>query len=88
MKNSLLAGVLAVAALSSASVFAQAADTSLSRAQVKAELVAANKNGQLDVVRSESYPQLLPYQSAQRVGVQSDSNSAMTQANASRVRTQ
>lgn len=88
MKNSLLAGVFAVAALSSASVFAQAADTSLSRAQVKAELVAANKNGQLDVVRSESYPQLLPYQSAQRVGALSDSNSAMTQANASRARTQ
>ncbi len=88
MKNSLLAGVFAVAALSSASVFAQAADTSLSRAQVKAELVAANKNSQLDVVRSESYPQLLPYQSVQRVGVPLDSNSAMTQANASRVRTQ
>jgi hypothetical protein len=72
MKRALIGSLLFAAAMSSASVFAQttgAADAAgnapITRAQVKAQLAAAKKSGQLDPVHSESYPQLLPYQSGQ-----------------------
>ena len=91
MKTTLLASLLTIAMISSTSVFAQGSDAAnapVTRAQVKAELVAAEKNGQLDVVRTESYPQLLPYQAAQDGNAQATSGIALTQANPLRVRAQ
>lgn len=40
----------------------QAAYTGVTRAEVKAELARARRNGDLQPVNSESYPQLRPYQ--------------------------
>jgi hypothetical protein len=40
----------------------QTQPAALTRAQVKAELAAARRSGELDPVNSASYPQLLPYQ--------------------------
>ncbi len=89
MKNILFAGLLfAAIATSSSAVFAQSTDAPISRADVKAQLAAADKNGQLDVVRTESYPQLLPYQAAQAATPTNAGGLALTQANAGRVRAQ
>ena len=88
MKKIMVAGLLVMGAMSSAAVFAQSVDSPITRADVKAQLVAAQKDGQLDVVRTESYPQLLPYQAAQRVNAMSASEATLAQANASRMRVQ
>jgi Domain of unknown function (DUF4148) len=73
MKRALIGSLLFAAAMSSASVFAQttgaanaAENAPITRAQVKAELAAAKKSGQLDLIHSETYPQLLPYQAARK----------------------
>lgn len=89
MKRTLIASLLAVAALSSASVFAQSVGTNngpVTRAQVKAELVAAKESGQLNLIHTESYPQLLPYQTARNVDAARVSGPTLTQANGPYVR--
>jgi len=65
MKRALVGSLLVVALASSASAFAQSPNVApRTRAEVKAELIAARNSGELDAIHSESYPQLLPYQTA------------------------
>jgi hypothetical protein len=70
MKRTLIQALLISAALVAtapafAAEYAQAqatADGAKTRAEVKAELAAARRNGDLDAVNINTYPQLLPYQ--------------------------
>jgi hypothetical protein len=69
MKRALINGLLISALLAAAPVFAdnlaQPASpnvTGKTRAEVKAELATARRNGDLEAVNDRTYPQLLPYQ--------------------------
>jgi hypothetical protein len=91
MKRALMGSVFVAVLVSSAPVLAQSADTvPRTRAEVKAELIAAQRSGELDAIRTESYPQLLPYQSARvgRVMSGTDTDTAVKQADNTRVSTQ
>ncbi|QIE29001.1 hypothetical protein SBC1_71030 (plasmid) [Caballeronia sp. SBC1] len=99
MKRALIGSLFAAVLVSSAPVFAQSTDVAQqsvyaprTRAEVKAELIAAQKSGEFDAIHTESYPQLLPYQTArfERVtsGTDADTDTAVTQANGVRVSTQ
>ena len=73
MKRALINSLLVAAAVVvSAPVFAQAvtSDTSHSRtrAEVKAELIAAQRSGEYQAIRvdADSYPQLIPYRTHSR----------------------
>jgi parvulin-like peptidyl-prolyl isomerase len=95
MKRALIGSLFVAVLVSSAPAFAQSSDVAQpnaygprTRAEVKAELIAAQKSGELDIIRSETYPQLLPYQTA-RVGHNASStDTAVMQANDTRVSTQ
>jgi hypothetical protein len=62
----LLSAVIVAAPVLSTSALAEPAQqtqpAAKSRAEVKAELAAARRNGDTQAVNSLSYPQLLPYQ--------------------------
>ena len=97
MKRALIGSLFVAVLVSSAPVFAQATDAAQqnayaprTRAEVKAELIAAQKSGELDTIRTESYPQLLPYQTArfERVAVGTAADATLTQANGTGVKTQ
>jgi Domain of unknown function (DUF4148) len=94
MKRALVGSLFVAALVSSAPVFAQSTDTvqnayaPRTRAEVKAELIAAQKSGELDAIHTESYPQLLPYQTARFERVTTGTDTTVTQANGMRVRTQ
>ena len=95
MKRALVGSLFVAALVSSAPVFAQSTDTAQqngyaprTRAEVKAELIAAQKSGELDAIHTESYPQLLPYQTARFERVTSGTDTTVTQANSLRVSTQ
>jgi len=95
MKRALIGSLFVAALFSSAPVFAQSTDTvqqhayaPRTRAEVKAELIAAQKSGELDAIHTESYPQLLPYQTTRAERVTSGTDTAVTQANGARVSTQ
>lgn len=73
MKRTLIIGLLASALVATATppVFAgevvqsqavAAANIGKTRAEVKAELATARRNGDLEPVNDNTYPQLLPYQ--------------------------
>jgi hypothetical protein len=65
MKRVLIGSLLFAVLASSAPAFAQSSNAApRTRAEVKAELVAARNSGELDAIHSESYPQLLPYQTS------------------------
>ena len=69
MKRALIGSLLFAVLASSVPAFAQSSDTRVNatprtRAEVKAELLAARKSGELDAIHSESYPQLAPYQTS------------------------
>ena len=62
MKRALIGSLFVAVLVSSAPVFAQSTDTvqqnayaPRTRAEVKAELIAAQKSGELDAIRTESY---------------------------------
>ena len=70
MKRALISSLVLAAAVMSGPVFAQAASDAsransgpLTRAEVKAELIAAQRSGEYEAIRVDaaSYPQLLPY---------------------------
>lgn len=89
MKRALIGSLLIVALASSASAFAQSSNVApRTRADVKAELIAARNSGALDTVRSESYPQLLPYQTAKALDASRSVGTSVTQANNARISTQ
>jgi hypothetical protein len=95
MKRALIGSLFVAVLLSSAPVFAQSSErvqqnsyAPRTRAEVKAELIAAQKSGELDTIRTESYPQLLPYQTARFERVTSDTDTTVTQANGTGVNTQ
>lgn len=95
MKRALIGSLFVAVLVSSAPVFAQSADAVQqsayalrTRAEVKAELIAAQKSGQLDTIHTESYPQLLPYQTARFERVTLGTDTTVTQANGTRVSTQ
>ena len=97
MKRALIGSLFVAVLVSSAPVFAQNTDAAQqnayaprTRAEVKAELIAAQKSGELDTIRTESYPQLLPYQTArfERVAVGTAADATLTQANGTGVKTQ
>jgi hypothetical protein len=95
MKRALIGSLFVAVLVSSAPVFAQSTDTAQqtayaprTRAEVKAELIAAQKSGQLDMIHTESYAQLLPYQTARVGRVTSATDKTMTQANGMPVSTQ
>jgi hypothetical protein len=95
MKRAVIGSLFVAVLVSSAPVFAQSADTvqqtayaPRTRAAVKAELIAAQKSGELDTIHTESYPQLLPYQTARVERATSGTDTTVTQANGSRVSTQ
>ena len=95
MKRALIGSLFVAVLVSSAPVFAQSTDTAQqsayaprTRAEVKAELIAAQKSGELDAIHSESYPQLRPYQSASYQHVTSGTGTTVTEANGARVSTQ
>jgi protein involved in sex pheromone biosynthesis len=87
MKRALISSLLIVVLASSASAFAQSSNVApRTRAEVKAELTAARNSGELDAIRSDSYPQLLPYQTAKARGA--SRTSSVVQANSARISTQ
>jgi hypothetical protein len=99
MKRALIGSLFVAVLVSSAPVFAQSTDAgqqnayaARTRAEVKAELIAAQKSGELDAIHTESYPQLLPYQTArfERVtsGPDAHTDTTVTQASSTRVSTQ
>ena len=88
MKRALIGSLFVAVLVSSAPLFAQSTDAiqrntyaPRTRAEVKAELIAAQKSGELDAIHTESYPQLLPYQTARYERVTSDTDTTLTQAN-------
>lgn len=97
MKRAFIGSLFVAVLISSAPVFAQSSGSvqqnsyaPRTRAEVKAELIAAQKSGELDAFRTESYPQLLPYQTArfERVSVGTDAQTSVMQANGADVKTQ
>jgi Domain of unknown function (DUF4148) len=88
MKHALIGSLFVAVLVSSAPVFAQSAYAPRTRAEVKAELIAAQKSGELETIHSESYPQLRPYQSASYQHVTSGTGTTVTEANGARVSTQ
>ncbi|MFT4505669.1 DUF4148 domain-containing protein [Caballeronia sp. 15711] len=95
MKRALIGSLFVAVLVSSAPVFAQSTDAaqqsayaSRTRAEVKAELIAAQKSGELEALHTESYPQLLPYQSARFQRVTSGTDTTVTEGNGTRVSTQ
>ena len=95
MKRAIIGSLFAAVLVSSAPVFAQSIDTvqqnayaPRTRAEVKAELIAAQKSGEFDAIHMESYPQLLPYQTARFERVTSGTDTTVTQGNGTRVSTQ
>jgi Domain of unknown function (DUF4148) len=95
MKRAFIGSLFVAVLVSSAPVFAQSTDTAQqnayaprTRAEVKAELIAAQKSGELDTVHTESYPQLLPYQTTRVERVTSGTDTTVMQANGMRVSTQ
>jgi hypothetical protein len=89
MKRALIGGLLVAVLASSVSAFAQSSnDVPRTRADVKAELIAARNSGELDLIRSESYPQLLPYQNSRAARATSNDGTAVTQVNSARSSTQ
>lgn len=95
MKRALIGSLFVAVLVSSAPVFAQSTDAaqqsayaSRTRAEVKAELIAAQKSGELEALHAESYPQLLPYQSARFQRVTSGTDTTVTEGNGTRVSTQ
>jgi hypothetical protein len=89
MKRALIGGLLFAVLASSASAFAQSSNAApRTRAEVKAELIAARNSGELEAIHSESYPQLLPYQTTHAARVTSSDGTAVTQANSARISTQ
>ena len=95
MKRALIGSLFVAVLVSSAPVFAQSTDAaqqsayaSRTRAEVKAELIAAQKSGELEAIHTESYPQLLPYQTARFQRVTSGTDTTVTEANGTRVSTQ
>jgi hypothetical protein len=72
MKRVLIGSLLVAVLASTAPAFAQSSNAApRTRAEVKAELIAARNSGELDTIHSESYPQLLPYQSSRAARVKS-----------------
>jgi Domain of unknown function (DUF4148) len=71
VKRALISSLFVAAAIASSPVFAQAVASDASqvnagprtRAEVKAELIAAQRSGEYQAIRvdANSYPQLLPY---------------------------
>jgi hypothetical protein len=95
MKRVLIGSLFVAVLVSSAPVFAQSTDTAQqsayaprTRAEVKAELIAAQKSGELDAIHTESYPQLLPYQTSRFQRDTSGADTTVTDANGTGVRTQ
>ncbi|CAN7697532.1 DUF4148 domain-containing protein [Caballeronia sp. dw_19] len=95
MKRALIGSLFIAVMVSSAPVFAQSIDTAQqnayaprTRAEVRAELIAAQQSGELDAIHTESYPQLLPYQAARFERVTSGADTTVTQANGMRVSAQ
>jgi len=95
MKRALIGSLFVAVLVSSAPVFAQSTDAvqqsayaPRTRAEVKAELIAAQKSGELDAIRTESYPQLLPYQTARFERVTSGTDTTVTQVSGTGVNTQ
>jgi len=95
MKRALIGSLFVAVLVSSAPVFAQSSDTvqqnayaPRTRAAVKAELIAAQKSGELDAIRTDTYPQLLPYQTARVGRVTSATDTTVTQTNGMQVSTQ
>ncbi len=95
MKRALIGSLFVAVLVSSAPVFAQSTDAaqqsayaSRTRVEVKAELIAAQKSGELEALHTESYPQLLPYQSARFQRVTSGTDTTVTEGNGTRVSTQ
>ncbi|OTP77560.1 hypothetical protein PAMC26577_07985 [Caballeronia sordidicola] len=87
MKRALIGSLLIGALASSASVFAQSSNVApRTRAEVKAELIAARNSGQLETIHSESYPQLLPYQTAK--ALDASRTASVMQANSARISAQ
>jgi hypothetical protein len=92
MKRVLIGSLFVAVLVSSAPVFAQSTDTAQqsayaprTRAEVKAELIAAQKSGELETIHSESYPQLRPYQTARFQRVTSGADTTETEADGTRV---
>lgn len=88
MKRALIGSLFVAVLVSSAPLFAQSTDAiqrntyaPRTRAEVKAELIVAQKSGELDAIHTESYPQLLPYQTARFERVTSGTDTTLTQAN-------
>jgi hypothetical protein len=89
MKRALIGGLLFAVLASSAPAFAQSSSAApRTRADVKAELIAARNSGELDLIHSESYPQLLPYQTSRNARATSNNDTAVTQVNSARISTQ
>ncbi|MDB5784097.1 DUF4148 domain-containing protein [Caballeronia mineralivorans] len=96
MKRALIGSLFVAVLVSSAPAFAQSSDVAQpnaygpkTRAEVKAELAAAKASGELDAIDTDSYPQLLPYQTARARHVTSGTNTtAVTQANGTRANAQ
>jgi len=95
MKRAIIGSLFAAVLVSSAPVFAQSTNTvqqnayaPRTRAEVKAELMAAQKSGEFDAFHTESYPQLLPYQTARFERATSGTDTTVTQGNGTRVSTQ
>ena len=87
MKRALIGSLLMVVLASSASAFAQSSNVApRTRADVKAELIAARNSGELDAIHSESYPQLLPYQTAK--ARDASATASVLQANSAHISTQ
>ena len=95
MKRALIGSLFVAVLVSSAPLFAQSTDAiqrntyaPRTRAEVKAELIVAQKSGELDAIHTESYPQLLPYQTARFERVTSGTDTTLTQANGTGMNTQ
>lgn len=89
MKRVLIGSLLVAVLASSASAFAQSSNTApKTRAEVKAELIAARNRGELDAIHSESYPELLPYQTARSPDAGRAVGTSVTEANSARISTQ
>lgn len=88
MKRALISSLLLAAAVASAPVFAQTVTSDATqanagprtRAEVKAELIAAQRSGEYQAIRvdADSYPQLLPYRTHRTHRTQGARSSAGT----------
>jgi hypothetical protein len=88
MKRTLINSLVIVALASSASAFAQSSNIApRSRADVKAEFIAARNSGELETIHSESYPQLLPYQTAKALDASRSAGISVTKANNAHIST-